>query len=217
MYIRPDMVPYRGSSGNEFLDSAKVKELKANPFPFYAVLLGRSSDKFLAKFIDENASMVHNTTGETCLLFNSYPITKIPPDLKNYWKENLSDKDYHELVEEGPNPDLSYSIAKVLKMKREKMPCIFITTSLEDKNGIYFKIPNWSEKNLSKLFDYLMDKLDKIAQLDDEERSQKLLNIGKYSRWKIGSLYIKNNWISWVTSENTPKIILGLLGLVKPS
>ncbi len=177
-------------------------------YPFYALLLGRTADKFLADFVDKNWNALHYMNGNNCLIFSSFSSSHINPDIVNFWEHKLGDESLEDIIGLSANPDKSFLLKDNLK-GFEELPGIFISTptSLIEKKGVYAKIPNWKEENLIKIFEFFATELKSINKMKLKDNNIILGEIkdriASKTYWNYGKIYLKNNWVNIVN----PKIL----------
>lgn len=181
------------------------KFLESHPYPLYAAVLGTDIDKFLGDYIAKNWLNLHYMSGEDCLFLSAYAPEKVDADVVDYWKKKLKGE-YEGIWENVSKPASSYGYARMLKVPYDKLPCLFLGTDLKANQGIVAKIPEWNEKDLTTLFEFVFQKAHESLELNPSDRLGKIeSDIDRLYMAKLGSIYVKAHWMEYVK----PKEVLG--------
>jgi hypothetical protein len=184
------------------------KLLTSNPYPLYAVLLGRDSDKFLKDYVAKNWINLHYMSGEDCLFFSAYAPEKIDTEVVDYWKKKLKDE-FKEIWDNTPNAAWSYEYARMLNVPYDKFPCLFLGTDLKSNTGFVLKIPKWNEDDLTRLFELLFQKAHESAKLSPSERFELVeREVDSFYNVRLGIMYIKAHWMEYVKPKDILEDIL---------
>lgn len=181
-----------------------------NPYPFYAVVLGRDSDEAIKKFVSDNWLNLHYMSGGDCLLLSIYPPNKLDQEVAGYWKGKLGD-DYEKIMDKVPASAWSYEYARRLGIPFDMLPCVYLSSDL-DKKGFAVKIPQWGDKDLTSLFELIFGTVSRNVKLDSVKRLASVEKeidgfYGKYNM-KLGEVYVKNHWMEYIDpKENAKKVI----------
>lgn len=183
----------------------------AHPYKFYALLLGRDDDAFLSDYMAKKWKNMHCLSGNDCLFLSVYAPGETDGEILSYWKGKLGDE-FADIFNKIPDPDWSYEYARNLGIPFEKLPCLFLGTSLQGKSGFVIKIPQWSEKDLTSLFEFIFGKMNDAAQLSENERLQKMEEeIDRYYALKLGGIYTKNHWMEYVNLKEIAQTVVEIL------
>lgn len=179
-------------------------------YPFYAVILGRDGDARIKDFVANNWVNLHYMSGPGCLLLSIYPPKAPDKEVAEYWKGRLGD-DYEGIMEKAPTSAWSYGFARNLNIEFDKLPCLYLATSLQ-KGGLVIKLPAMGDKDLTSLFEYVFGTIEGAAKLEAGDRLMAVEKqvdgfYGRYSL-KLGEIYVKNHWMEYVSpTENAKKVI----------
>ncbi|GAB6283625.1 MAG: hypothetical protein STSR0008_24090 [Ignavibacterium sp.] len=191
-----------------------------NQYPFYAILLGRDTDTFLKDYVANNWINLHYMSGNNCLFLSIYPPKQVDEEIIDYWKKKLGDK-FDNVLDKIPAPAWSYEYGRNLGIPFEKLPCLFLGINLKKDEGLVLKIPEWSEKDMTSLFEFIFDKINNASGLNENERLKRIEEeIDKLYSLKLAKIYIKNNWIEYVkpkeiVQKSIELIIAGIFAGIK--
>ncbi len=191
--------------------------LAKTPFPFYALLLGRETDKNLASFVAENWKALHRMSGKNCLLLSAFPPKEAIPELDKEWEGKLGEA-YKEFARAQPDLTWSYDIAAQMQIPYGKLPCLYLCDSLEASNGAVLKLPDWSSADLTLLFESIFQALNKVQPDDPHRMDAVTADLKDYPLEKI-RIFLKEHWQDYVNVENVKTaieiLISGILGALK--
>jgi hypothetical protein len=182
--------------------------IDAHPYQFYAILLGRDSDKALKDYFEKNWTNLHYMSGDECLLLSVYTPQRVDETIKMYWENKLGDS-FEKIFNKSAEVAWTYSYARQLGVSFNKLPCLFIGTDLKKNSGIVVNIPPLGEKDLLSLFELFFQKTREASGLDSEARLKAIVDsIENFYMAKVAGLYVKNNWWEYVNpKENLKKVI----------
>lgn len=187
------------------------KFITEHQYPFYAILLGRDTDTFLKDYVANNWKNLHYLSGTNCLFLSIYPPKQVDEEIINFWKKKLGDK-FDNIWDKIPTSAWSYEYGRYLGIPFEKLPCLFLGTNLKKNEGIVLKIPEWSEKNMTSLFEFIFDKINNASELNENERLRRIEEeIDKFYSLKLAKIYIKNQWIEYVKPKEIAQKIFEII------
>ena len=179
--------------------------LAKTPFPFYALLLGRETDKKLASFVAENWKALHWMSGKNCLLLSAFPSKEAVPELDKEWKEKLGET-YKKFARAQPDLSWSYEIAAQMQIPYDKLPCLYLCDSLEARSGAILKLPDWSSADLTLLFEGIFQTLNNVRPNDPRRMDAVAADLKDYQLDKI-RIFLKEHWQDYVNVENVKAAI----------
>jgi hypothetical protein len=191
-------------------DVKDIEELLARiPFKFYVILLGRDEDDFIKNYVANNWTNLHYMSGDDCLFLSIYPPKKLDQEVSNYWMDKLGVA-FEKVEEQTPTAAWSYVYARNFSVSFDKLPCLFIGVSLNKQDGFVVKIPEALKDDLTSYFQFIFQKIENCANLDESERLAALeKQIDKYYRWKLAGIYVKNHWMEYVKPKHIISAIIG--------
>ncbi len=177
----------------------------AQPFPFYAFLLGAKHDEEVAAFSTSHWNELHRLSGKKCLLFSIYPPLNPDKEIQAYWKDRLG-KPLPKKGAEDLDLSISYTMAKDLNIKFSKLPCLHITDSPAGAHGVTLKLPKWNEQELLLLFHAIFDVLGAVDPEDPDRLKQAKCKLENHQIKKVGS-YVKEHWKEYRSTETMKKAV----------
>lgn len=205
--------------GIPYSDIEKLKNfLKDTKYSFYVLLLGRDNDNFIKEYVLKNWKNLHFMSGDKVLFLSVYQPEKIDSEIREDLNKKFG-KILKDLDVINPSPAWIYKYIRYLNISVDKLPCLFIGTDLESDKGIIIKIPELDEKHLTEFFEFLfMEKLNKLADLDKEERLKKLkesVNQFFLKRLKLQSHEIYIEYVLPNVKKVLPELVILLIKVLE--
>jgi len=180
-------IPIRGPE-----DVRKVLGKEYGDFPLYGFFLFSTFDLDISNFLNEHASWLNNSSGEDILLALFENPEKWGRGWKEYWKSRLGpefDKKYEEWSALLPEDrDLAYSIADLLGIEKNMLPCIVFVKSFADKEILCVPLIQ-NKDNYRFYFEDLFTVVQEIRRIPAEDRFTAF-----QKKWKIV-------WAKWILPE----------------
>jgi len=174
------------------------KFITEHQYPFYAILLGRDTDTFLKDYVANNWKNLHYLSGNNCLFLSIYPPKQVDEEIIDYWKTKLGDK-FDNVWDKIPTPAWSYEYGRHLGIPFEKLPCLFLGINLKKHEGIVLKIPEWGDRDLTSLFEFVFGKMNIAPELNEDESLKKIEGeLDRFYSLKLKKVYLKNHWMEYV-------------------
>lgn len=161
-------------------------------FPLYGFFLFSTFDQDIINFVNDHASWLQNSSGEDILLALFENPEKWGRGWKEYWKQKLGpgfDEKYAEWSVLLPEDrDLAYSIADLLGVGKNILPCIVFVKSFEDKQILCIPLIQ-NRDNFRFYFEDLFTVIQEVKMIPAEDRF-----IAFQKKWKMV-------WAKWILPE----------------
>lgn len=180
-------IPIRGPE-----DVREILSKGYGEFPLYGFFLFSTFDQDIIAFLQDHASWLHNSSGEDVLLAAFENPEKWGRGWKEYWKQKLGpefDTKYAEWSLLLPEDrDLAYSIANLLGIEKNILPCIVFVKSFEDNQILCVPVIQ-NKDNYRYYFEDLFTVIQEVRKIPSEERL--VVFQKKY----------KKVWVKWILPE----------------
>jgi hypothetical protein len=165
-------------------------------FPLYGFFLFSTMDEDIIQFLIQHASWLHNISGEDILLAVFENPEKWGARWKDYWQLKLGprfDEKYAEwstILES--DRDLSYSIADLMGVGKNNIPCIVFAKSLKEKQILCIPLTQ-NKDNYRDYFEDIFTVIQDVKKIPTEDQFTVF-----QKKWK-------SVWVKWILPEKIKK------------